>query len=125
MYKDNYHDYVVGAMRCYALCGCPSEEELMRRRSVLPEEKYYDLMAVERMLYRLGREEYGHLGVRCVETVYLSSPSEILSHGEITRRVVFASREAYICETSVYKALRRARALVAMERGLRIDDTLV
>ena len=125
MKKDNYRDYVVEAMRYYAACDCPDEDALKKIRSVLPPDGtacYRDLEAVQRMLYRLRNEEYGQPGVRCVEIVYLSSPSHTPSRGEVAKRVNIASSELSMCESSVYKALRRARTLVALERGLRVDE---
>lgn len=125
MKKDNYHDYVVDAMRYYAACDRPDARSLKKLRDVLPPEGmgcYRDLRAVERMLYRLKNEEYGPTGVRCVEMVYFAAPSHTPSRGEITERVSDAARELCMCEASVYKALRRARTLVALERGLRIDE---
>ena len=125
MKKDNYRDYVVEAMRYYAACDRPDAGALKKLRDALPSESTAccrDLEAVERMLYRLENEEYGRPGVRCVEIVYFTSPSKTLSRGEIAKRVCRASNELCMCESSVYKALRRARTLVALERGLRVDE---
>lgn len=125
MKKDNYRDYVVDAMRYYAMCKKPDEATLRRLRNVLPPDDtacYRDLEAVQHMLKRLESEEYGRAGVRCVEIVYFASPSRALSRNDITLRVCRAASELSICETNVYRALRRARTLVAIERGLRVDD---
>ena len=122
MEKDNYRDYVVEAMRYYAICGCPSEDDLRKLKNVLPEEgiaSYYDLLAVQHMLYRLGREEYGPRAVECVKRVYIKKTT---SRQDISTRVSIAAMELSVCETWIYKALRRARILVALERGLRVND---
>ena len=125
MKKDNYRDYVVEAMRYYAACDRPNADALIRLRRTLPAEGtacYRDLEAVEHMLRRLESEEYGRNGVRCVEMVYFASPTNTPSRSDISRRVSLASSELCICESQVYKALRRARTLVALERGLRVDE---
>lgn len=125
MKKDNYRDYVVEAMRYYAACEHPDAASLERLRKVLPAEStacFRDLEAVEHMLHRLKNEEYGITGVRCVEIVYFASPNHVPSRHEITDRVSAAAHELCICESTVYKALRRARTLVALERGLRVDE---
>ena len=81
-----------------------------------------DLEAVRHMLDRLKSEENGPISVRCVEAVYLSDPNRIRSRGEITIRVRKVARDLGICTSYVYKALRRARCIVAEERNLRPDD---
>ena len=128
MKKENFTSYVADAMRYYALCGCPDAEALRELRAVLPLNGFAgfrDLEAVHNMLYRLEREEYGPAAVRCVQAVYFVDPKHEPTRKELTERVSSVSQELKIAETSVYKALRRARVLVALERGLRVSDELL
>lgn len=122
--KDNYRDYVVEAMRFYALCGRPNETELRKIKAQLSDKdgRYRDLQAVYNMLYRLGREEYGPDGVSCVEKVYFAHPERRILRNEITERITIVADELCIYESKVYNALRRARVLVAQELQLRTDE---
>ena len=125
MKKDNFRDYTVDALRYYSMCGKPTSADLRRMKDVLPPGKIaalLDLEAVDHMLHRLEGEEYGMTGVLCVEMVYFASPSRTASRSQITERVKNAAKALCVCESSVYRALRRARILFAIERGLRLDE---
>lgn len=125
MNKDNYRDYVSDAYRYYALCGMPDAGELRRLRTA-QEHKYRggmaDLEAVLRVLDRLEYEQDSHMWKRCLEIVYFSNPRHSPTRGALTDRVRFASLELCVSESTVYRMLRRLRLLLAMERGLRIDE---
>ena len=125
MNKDNYRDYVADAYRYYALCGMPDAGELRRLRTS-QEQKYRggmaDLEAVLRVLDRLEYEQDAHLWRRCLEIVYFSNPRRSPTRGALTDRVRFASLELCVSESTVYRMLRRLRLLLAMERGLRVDE---
>ncbi len=125
MYKDNYRDYVAEAYRYYALCGKPDAGELRRLRSA--QSANYrggmaDLEAVVRVLERIDYEQDADIWKRCLDIVYFSNPRHSAVRGAITDRVRFASTELCISESTVYRILRRLRLLLAMERGLRVDE---
>lgn len=125
MKKDNFRDYTVDALRYYSMCGKPNSAELRRMKDVLPPGRLaalLDLEAVDHMLHRLEGEEYGITAVHCVEMVYFVSPSRIASRSQISERVKNAAKALCVGESSVYRALRRARTLFAIERGLRLDE---
>lgn len=125
MNKDNYRDYVADAYRYYALCGMPDAGELRRLRTA-QEQRYRggmaDLEAVQRVLERLEFEQDAHMWKRCLEIVYFSNPRHSPTRGALTDRVRFASLELCVSESTVYRMLRRLRLLLAMERGLRVDE---
>lgn len=128
MKTNNYRDYVVEAMRYYAYCGAPGDADLRKLKdSLLKSEhsSYYDLEAVHSAMKRLESEEYGSLAVECVRMVYFVSPTKPPARNEISARVSSAAKALFIGESTVYRALRRARTLVALERGLRITDDIV
>ena len=125
MKKDNYRDYTVDALRYYSMCGKPDSSELRKMKDILPPGRLaalLDLEAVEHMLHRLEGEEYGKTGVLCVEMVYFASPTHAATRSQISERVKNAAQALCVGESSVYRALRRARVLFAIERGLRLDD---
>ena len=124
--KKNYDNYAIAAMYYYAQCGCPNANVINQQKSFgnIDKRSLSDLEAVCRMLSRLKEDEdYEEMGVRCVEIVYLNNPSKLFSRGVIAERVRFAAGELFISEATVYKVLRQARRLVAIERGLRVNDT--
>ncbi len=125
MKKDNYRDYVCEAYRYYAQCGCPDSEQLRQLRLNANEwqrANVSDLEAVYRVIQRLRSEPDGWLARQCLERVYLHPSQSAFSRGSISQRVALAARELSISESVVYRILRRLRLLLALERGLRIDD---
>ncbi len=125
MNRDNYRDYVADAYRYYALCGKPDAAELRRLRTSQTQNYrggMADLEAVLRVHERLELEPEAQLWRRCLEIVYFSNPKHSPTRGALTDRVRFASLELCISESTVYRMLRRLRLLLAMERGLRVDE---
>lgn len=125
MNKDNYRDYVTEAYRFYAMCGRPGAAELRQMRSILLNDcrgSIADLEAVQRVVERLGLEQDGELLSRCMEIVYFSDPKHIPGRGTISSRVDFAAAQLCVSESTVYRVLRRLRLMLAVERGLRVDD---
>jgi len=125
MNKDNYRDYVADAYRYYALCGKPDSGELRRLRTAKSHDYkggVADLEAVARVLDRLDYEQDAEIWKRCLEIVYFSNPRHSATRGALTERVRIASIELCISESTIYRMLRRLRLLLAMERGLRVDE---
>lgn len=125
MNKDNYRDYVADAYRYFALCGKPDVNELRRLRTALPQNYrggLTDLEAVRRVLGRLDFEPNADDWHRCLEIVYFSHPRRSPTRGALTDRVRMAAMELCVSESTVYRMLRRLRTLLALERGLRIDE---
>lgn len=125
MNKDNYRDYVADAYRYYALCGKPDANELRRLRTA--QSRNYkggmaDLEAVVRVLERLDYEQDSDIWRRCLEMVYFANPRSSATRGALTDRVRLAAAELCISESTVYRMLRRLRLLLAIERGLRVDE---
>lgn len=127
MKKDNYRDYVTEAFRYYALCGKPDSDQLRRLRTVAPQNMrgaLDDLEAVSRVINRLRVEPDGEDDLRCLELVYFAQPQHYPSRGAITERAQAAAKKLFLSEASVYRHLHRIRLLMALERGLRVDDKL-
>lgn len=125
MNKDNYRDYVADAYRYFAQCGKPNNSELRQLRTALPNGYrggLSDLEAVSRVLERLALEPDGETWVRCLDIVYFSHPRRSPTRGALTERVRIAALSLAVSEATVYRMLRRLRTLLAMERGLRIDE---
>lgn len=125
MNKDNYRDYVADAYRYYALCGKPDAAKLRKLRTAQSHDYkggMADLEAVVRVLERLDYEQDADIWKRCLDIVYFANPKHSADRGALTDRVRFASIELCISESTVYRMLRRLRLLLAMERGLRVDE---
>lgn len=125
MNKDNYRDYVADAYRYYAMCGKPDAVALRRLRTAQSNDYkggVADLEAVLRVLDRLDYEQDAGILRRCLEIVYFANPKHSATRGALTDRVRIASMELCISESTVYRMLRRLRLLLALERGLRVDE---
>jgi len=126
MNKDNYRDYVTEAYRYYALCGMPDGAELRQVRMALPQNcrgGVADLEAVVSVLERLEKEPEGEMMKRCLEMVYFADPKRTASRGALSSRVDHAAMELCVSESTVYRILRRLRLLLAIERGLRVEES--
>ncbi len=123
MSKDNFRDYVADAYRYYALCGKPDREELRVLRSAQDYRGgLADLEAVSRVLEHLELEQDAKMWKRCLEIVYFTDPRRVPNRGILTDRVRFASIQLCVSESTIYRMMRRLRMLLAMERGLRVDE---
>lgn len=125
MKKDHYYDYVTEAFRYYAFCGKPKSDDLRQLRMETASGEHgrlSDLEAVLRTLERLRSEPDGIQSLSCLELVYFEKPSHYPKRNEITQRVEKASSDLGLSVSSVNRRLRRIRMLMALERGLRLDD---
>ena len=126
MNKDNYRDYVTEAYRYYAMCGKPDQMEVRQVKNVLPPHcrgGLADLEAVNRVIERLRYEPDGDMMLRCMEIVYFTDPKHMASRGEMSSRVGRAAMELNTSESTVYRSMRRLRLLMAIERGLRVEES--
>lgn len=126
MNKNNYRDYVTEAYRYYAMCGKPDSAALRQVRTVLPPNcrgSIADLEAVARVLDRLEYEEESELMKQCLDMVYFADPRRTPGRGVISSRVGCAAVELSVSESTVYRILRRLRLLLAVERGLRVEES--
>ena len=125
MNKDNYRDYVTEAYRYYAMCGRPSSAELRKVRMILPSKSrgsIADLEAVLKVIERLDFEPESEMIKQCLEIVYFADPRHLSNRGTISSRVDFAAELLCVSESTVYRMLRRLRLMLAIERGLRVDE---
>ncbi len=125
MNRDNYRDYVSDAYRYYALCGKPDQNELRVLKSSQMQNYrggIADLEAVARVLDHLELEQDAEMWKRCLDIVYFTDPRHAPTRGVLTDRVRYASIELCVSESTIYRMMRRLRMLLAMERGLRVDE---
>lgn len=123
---DEIHDKIFNealesAQREYSVTGGiskPTEAAVLRAERELQnrEAEILDILAVERTLERLSREER-----MAVEMVYFEDSSKELEKGDITARVHWASLCIPTSEETVWRMLRKARRIFAEERNLRKD----
>ncbi|MGI6201621.1 MAG: hypothetical protein ACOYJA_12710 [Christensenellales bacterium] len=150
MVKSNYRDYAVSAFRFFAEVGSsrayretilagvaqtsadgpaakgygsPTEAQVMRDEAALDNARaeLADLEAVERTLDRIDRLPEAVTTRKVLRMVYMDRPGEPFEPGDVSDRIVRASRECMMSEASVYRLLARARRFFAEERGLRIS----
>ena len=115
---DNQRD----GIRCAGISK-PTEADIIRAEKALDLKisEIADLEAVEKTLDILGRMEYGRFIIMAVDIVYwtdLNTP--INQRGVIQDRVHKASLRIPAGERTVYYYLTKARAVFAIERGLRL-----
>jgi hypothetical protein len=79
-----------------------------------------DILAVENTLKIIAFLPMGAGILRSIEYVYFEEPDKELEWGDISRRVTVASLNIPAGEDSIYRWLRKAREVFAVERGLRI-----
>jgi len=101
----------------------PTEYEVLARENALQrhQAELLDILAVNKVISMLEVNETGQQVIKAVEAVYFPSPFRYPRRGEISQRVLKASEEVLFCNpATVYRHLRHARTMFAMERGLRI-----
>lgn len=124
MKQDIYTHYVIEAMRLFAAQGKPSAAELRNRRSGATPAQLpgiLDMTAVRAAYDRISHEPNGEFLARCVDLIYFSHPQNLLTRNSITQRIQGAVFDLGASESTIYRALKRMRYLVAEERGLRRD----
>ena len=149
--KDHIRDYATEAFRFYARLGFPSYEDIRREiyddalklaKSELDHGKgirkpteaavirvqaavdthadmLNDILAVETTLRALPDECR-----RAVELVYFAGAGKPLNRGDIAGRVATAASAIPADRRTVFRWLKTARRMFALERRLRTDDRL-
>jgi len=147
MIKDHIRDYATEAFRLYKrenglkgyanklkrladakekASGCsgvskPTESAVIRLEKLIEERasEIADLQAVENVLYILDINDKTDI-LQAIEYVYFVDADKPILKGGIQDRVQHLETDAYISIRSAYRALKEARSLFAVERGLRI-----
>ena len=147
--RDHLRDYATAAFRFYARCGKPTYEEMRRavydaalqssRRELAGikrgfgdptgqavinahaavdamEGQLLDILAVENALRQM-RPEWR----KAVDIVYFADAQYALERGDIEARVHKAELEIPASRRQIYYWLKKARMMLARERGLRLD----
>ena len=97
-------------------------ESQIRNAQLAVEElkaELLDILAVENTLKILTARNDGRDIIKAIETVYFTEPRREIRRGEIQERVKFAALLIPTSEPTVYRHLRAARNIFAVERGLR------
>ena len=102
--------------------GKPTEQALLAAEGALEKRaaELNDLLAVENTLFILEKQGRRHDIISAVEAVYFADAHKDLGRGDISARVRRASLFIPAGEATVYRHLRYARRLFAIERGLRL-----
>jgi len=147
--KDYTRDYATAAFRFYALnnmtaeeykqkiynlaleeykqkqkgsgISCPTEAAVIRAEQAVDEKlaEIADIEAVQKTLDELRvRHEYDI--INAISIVYFKDPKEDFNRGDIQSRVHQAELNIPASERQIYRWLRKARKLFALNRGLRI-----
>lgn len=124
MIKDTTRDYIIAAFNLYAVCNCPTTEEIHKRlHTQFNSAQLLDLLAVSKTMEQLRTSDRDYI-YRAVEAVYFKQPFKKLQKGEIESRVVDFAIKNYVDERSVWRWLKEARTICAEERGLNIYPTI-
>jgi len=146
MRKDHVRDYATEAFRYYAKIGktaeqlkddigmaileeksnrvistnglsSPTEYAILKKEQIINslQAEISDIDAVDKTLHRLDRESK-----RAVQIVYFTDADKDLKRNDISNRVHIASLSIPCGESTVYRMLRKARGVLAEERGLRM-----
>jgi len=145
--KDHIRDYATEAFRLYKrenglkgyanklksladakekASGCsgvskPTESAVIHLEKLIEERasEIADLQAVENVLYMLGINDKPDIS-KAIEYVYFVDADKPILKGDIQDRVQQLELKEYINVRTAYRALKYARNLFAVERGLRI-----
>lgn len=124
--KDAVYQYALQEERkreVHTLAGISNPVESQIRNAQLAVDELaadlLDVLAVEKTLQILLARENGREILTCLDTVYFTEPLREIRRGEIQERVIFAAMLVPTSEPTVYRHLRLARTVFAVERGLR------
>jgi hypothetical protein len=105
--------------------GSPTESALLEAEKAVNDKiaEVKDMEAIEITLKQLEVMRYGsgRSIVQAIEFVYFKNSDKELIKGDIHNRVCIAETEIHLSERSIYRGLRQARDIFALERGLRIE----
>lgn len=146
MIKDHIRDYATEAFRLYKIenglkgyaeklkqlsqdrekaSGCsgvskPTEAQVIYLEKLIEERasEIADIQAVSDVLYMLTLEGKTEI-IKAIEYVYFADADKPIAKGDIQDRVQQLELKEYINVRTTYRALKQARKLFAIERGLR------
>ena len=143
MKKDHLRDYATEAFRFYAKSGgkekyiknliedlerkkgsgmcSPTEAALISKEEAIADKtaELADIEAVDKVLHAL--DDRGHrVIIQVIEYVYFADCWRDIERGDISSRVHHAELHRPASTASIYRWLKKARRMLAMERGLRL-----
>lgn len=129
-YKKKIHDDAIATIKrreiqTKGLGGSPTEAMVIEAENMLSFKiaEIKDMEAVEATIRRLEsmRFSQGRAIIQAIEIVYFKNPYKELVKGQLTERVSIAVDNIPASESFIYRGLRKARDIFAIERGLRIE----
>jgi len=129
-YKKKIHDDAIAAIkrreiRTKGNGGSPTEAMMIEAENMIAFKmaEIKDMEAVEATLKQIEVMRYGqgYEIKQAIEIIYFKDPYKELVKGQLTERVQIAISSIPASERSIYRSLRKARDIFAMERGLRIE----
>jgi len=109
--------------------GSPTESMLIEAERMISDKmaEIKDMEAIETTLRQIAvmRFGQGELITKAVEFVYFKDPTKELIKGDIYNRVHMAEIFIPASESSIYRGLKKARDIFAIERGLRIESKIL
>lgn len=82
-----------------------------------------DLIAVIATVDVLKKRDDNDMIMRCLELVYFPNPRRELVRNEISDRVTYACTDIPCARATVYRKLKIARDVFAIERGLNVESS--
>lgn len=129
-YKKKIHDDAIDTIKRREIKtkgsgGSPTEAMMIEAENMISFKmaEIKDMEAVESTLRQLEsmRFNQGTAIIQAIEIVYFKDPYKELVKGQLTERVSIAVDNIPASESFIYRSLRKARDIFAIERGLRIE----
>jgi len=129
-YKKKIHDDAIDTIKRREIKtkgsgGSPTEAMMIEAENMISFKmaEIKDMEAVESTLRQLEsmRFSQGIAIIQAIEIVYFKDPYKELIKGQLTSRVQIAIDSIPASESFIYRGLRKARDIFAIERGLRIE----
>jgi len=129
-YKKKIHDDAISTIKRREVKtkgsgGSPTEAMMIEVENMISFKmaEIKDMEAVESTIKQLEsmRFNQGLAIIQAIEIVYFKDPYRELVKGQLTSRVLTAVDSIPASESFIYRGLRKARDIFAIERGLRIE----
>lgn len=129
-YKKKIHDDAINTIKRREVKtkgsgGSPTEAMMIEAENMISSKmaEIKDMEAVESTIKQLEtmRFNQGRAIIQAIEIIYFKDPYKELIKGQLSSRVLIAAESIPASESFIYRGLRKARDIFAIERGLRIE----
>jgi hypothetical protein len=129
-YKKKIHDDAIDTIKRREIKakgsgGSPTEKMMIEAENMISFKtaEIKDMEAVEKTIRQLETMRFGQGEeiIKAIEFVYFKDPYKELLKGQLCERIHTAESSIPASERSIYRGLRKARDIFAIERGLRIE----